>query len=181
MVDKLTDKQEQFCQEYLIDLNATQAAIRAGYSEKTARSVGCENLTKPDIVERIAERQKERAERMQISQDKVLSELSKLGFSNMLDYTREAGEGFLAVDVSEITRDQAAAIQEITVDHIRKKPGDDDDPGVDRVKLKLCDKRAALVDIGKHLGMFVERSQVKHSGDTKWTVEVVRPKDVKSA
>lgn len=58
----LTDKQEMFCREYLVDLNATQAAIRAGYSDKTARSVGNENLTKPDIEKRIQELMSSRSE-----------------------------------------------------------------------------------------------------------------------
>lgn len=74
----LTDKQEAFCLEYLVDLNATQAAIRAGYSEDTARSMGCENLTKPDIQERIAALKAERNERLQIDADYVLQQSVKL-------------------------------------------------------------------------------------------------------
>ena len=60
---KLTDKQQRFCEEYVIDLNGTQAAIRSGYSSKTARSISNENLTKPDIREYISELQKEIQER----------------------------------------------------------------------------------------------------------------------
>ncbi len=70
----LEPRQERFVLEYLIDLNATQAAIRAGYSEKTARAIGCENLTKPDIQAAISQAQKERAERTVISADKALRE-----------------------------------------------------------------------------------------------------------
>ena len=62
----LTDKQEMFCREYLVDLNATQAAIRAGYSDKTARSVGNENLTKPDIEKRIQELMSSRSEHLRL-------------------------------------------------------------------------------------------------------------------
>lgn len=69
---KLTDKQEQFCQEYLIDLNATQAAIRAGYSEKTANEQGAQNLAKLSIQARIKELQDARQQRVQIDQDYVL-------------------------------------------------------------------------------------------------------------
>ena len=69
----LTAKQELFVQEYLIDLNATQAAIRAGYSEDSARSIGCENLTKPDIQEAIAAAQAARVERIELTQDYVLN------------------------------------------------------------------------------------------------------------
>ncbi|WJZ70067.1 terminase small subunit [Pantoea phage PA-1] len=75
---KLTDKQELFAREYLKDLNATQAAIRAGYSEKTARSVASENLSKPDIQQRIAELNQERLERVQIDADYVLRQAVKL-------------------------------------------------------------------------------------------------------
>lgn len=68
----LTDKQERFCQEYLIDLNGTQAAIRAGYSEDTAKVIASENLTKPYIKERIKTLQEQIALRLEMSQDWVL-------------------------------------------------------------------------------------------------------------
>lgn len=70
---KLTAKQAMFCKEYLIDLNATQAAIRAGYSEKTANRIGHENLTKLDIQERIDKLMKERANKVDISSESVLN------------------------------------------------------------------------------------------------------------
>jgi len=73
----LTAKQERFVAEYLIDLNATQAAVRAGYSEKTARQVGAENLSKPDISAAIAEAQAKRSERTEITQDYVLSSIAE--------------------------------------------------------------------------------------------------------
>lgn len=68
----LKDKQEAFCREYLIDLNATQAAIRAGYSEKTARAIGSENLIKPDIQARLQELMSERNRRTDVDADWVL-------------------------------------------------------------------------------------------------------------
>lgn len=74
----LSPKQEIFCKEYLIDLNATQAAIRAGYSKKTAAAIGHENLRKPDIAARIAELNKDRLERVQITADYVLSGLKQV-------------------------------------------------------------------------------------------------------
>ena len=77
MPTKMTPKQERFCVEYLVDLNATQAAIRAGYSEKTARSVGCENLTKPDISDRIAALQEERQARTLVTADDVVRGLDR--------------------------------------------------------------------------------------------------------
>lgn len=80
-MEKLTVKQERFCTEYIIDLNATQAAIRAGYSKKTANRIASENLSKPDIQRKIQELQQERAERTEITQDRVLKELAGIGFA----------------------------------------------------------------------------------------------------
>jgi phage terminase, small subunit len=75
---KLTEKQQRFVDEYLIDLNATQAAIRAGYSVKTADVIGCENLTKPNIQQAIAEHMAERSRRTGVNQDRVVLELAKI-------------------------------------------------------------------------------------------------------
>lgn len=71
----LNAKQEAFVREYLVDLNATQAAIRAGYSEKTARAIGAENLTKPDIASAIQEAMDERSKRTEITADYVLQSI----------------------------------------------------------------------------------------------------------
>lgn len=75
---KLTNKQEMFCAEYLIDLNATQAAIRAGYSEKTAKDIGCENLAKPNIQAKLAVLMKERSEKTKIDAAWVLTQAAKV-------------------------------------------------------------------------------------------------------
>ena len=83
MCKKLTPKQERFVDEYLIDLNATAAAKRAGYSEKTANEIGTQNLVKLSIQEAIAERQKARQERTEISQDWVVNNLKKIAERSM--------------------------------------------------------------------------------------------------
>ncbi len=75
---KLTAKQQTFCEEYLTDLNATQAAIRAGYSESTAKSIGCENLTKPDVAEAIQKLMAERSQSTGITNDWVLKGIKDL-------------------------------------------------------------------------------------------------------
>jgi len=72
---KLTNKQEMFCKEYLIDLNATQAAIRAGYSEKTAKDIGCENLAKPNIQEFIQELMDKRSNKVNITAESILNDI----------------------------------------------------------------------------------------------------------
>lgn len=79
----LTDKQQRFVEEYLVDLNATQAAIRAGYSEDTARQIGAENLSKPDIADAIAAAMAERSKRVQVTADEVLRELVDVAFSDV--------------------------------------------------------------------------------------------------
>lgn len=93
----LTDKQKRFCDEYLIDCNATQAAIRAGYSERTARSIGQENLTKPVIRAYIDARMKERESDLIATQDEVLRYLTSVlrGESEAEDLAVEGtGKGF---------------------------------------------------------------------------------------
>jgi len=155
----LTDKQQRFVEEYPVDLNATQAAIRAGYSKKTAAEIGCENLIKPKIAEAIAEARKAQADRTEITADMVLKELALLGFANMKDYIKISADGDPFIDLSDLTREQAAAISETMVEDYYEGRGDDVRQ-VRKVKIKFHDKKGALVDIGKHLGMFVDKSEV---------------------
>lgn len=80
---KLTEKQRRFCEEYLIDLNGTQAAVRAGYKAKTARAIAAENLTKPDIVKYLQELMRQRSERTGIEADAVIRELRDVAMSDV--------------------------------------------------------------------------------------------------
>ena len=155
----LTNKQKAFVEEYLVDLNATQAAIRAGYSAKTADRIGPELLGKTWVAEAIQEAMAARSERTEITSDMVLRELAKLGFANMADYMKCTSDGDPYLDFSQLTRDQAAALVEVTVEDFVDGRGEDA-RSVRKVKFKLADKRAALVDIGKHLNMFVERKEI---------------------
>ena len=149
---QLTPKQERFIAEYLIDLNATQAAIRAGYSEKTAYSIGQENLKKPDIAAAIKAKQSKLADKYEVTAERVIRELALIGFANMLDYVDIGSDGMARVDLSNVNRDQAAAIHEIKVESV---VGSGEDPKiVEKVTFKLADKRAALVDLGRHLSLF---------------------------
>jgi|GEM_PF-629860 len=163
VVPKLTPKQEMFAEEFLIDLNATQAAIRAGYSKKTARFIGAENLTKPNIAVAIQKAMAERGKRTEIEADAVIRELAKIGFANMLDYITIGKDGDPYVDLSKLTREQAAAIGEVTVEDFTDGRGEDA-RDVRRVKFKLADKRGALVDLGRHFGLFTDKAvvDVKH-------------------
>jgi len=110
----LTPKQQRFVEEYLIDLNATQAAIRAGYSKKTAGRIASQNLSKLDIQMAISEAIQKRSERTQITADRVLQEYALIAFSNMGDYIRfEGGEAYL--DFSDLTEDQMRVIGDWTL------------------------------------------------------------------
>ena len=161
--DGLTDKQRQFIAEYLIDFNATQAAIRAGYSENCPSEIGYENLSKPLIQRAIQEAMDKRAKRTEITQDRVLAELAKIGFANMQNYMRANADGDPYLDFSALTEDQAAALSEVTVEDYTEGRGEASRE-VKRVKFKLCDKRAALVDIGRHLGMFPNNGRIELTG-----------------
>lgn len=96
---KLTDKQKLFVFEYLIDRNATQAAIRAGYSKKTAYAIGIENLKKPEIQKFLEQYQSDRAERCGVKFDEILGELKKIGFANIDIDNIKASDKIKALDV----------------------------------------------------------------------------------
>ena len=166
---ELTAKQQAFVEEYLIDLNATQSAIRAGYSEKTAYSQGQRLLKNVEVASRIDEALAKRSERTEITADNVLRELAKLAFSNIEDYVRIDGEGLARVDLSEATRDQMAAVGEITVDTRREATADGDIPAViEKVRFKLSDKGTNLERLGRHLKLFTDKTEV----DTNITVNI---------
>lgn len=149
----LTEKQATFVQEYLIDLNATQAAIRAGYSKKTANRIAAENLSKPVIAQAIAEARKEQEQRTQLTADKVLEQYARIAFFDLRTLYGDDGK---ILPVTEWPDEAAAAVAGFEVMELSG-----DLPGVVK-KVKLVDKRASLADMGKHLGMFKER--VEHSG-----------------
>jgi phage terminase small subunit len=161
MAASLTPKQARFVAEYLVDLNATQAAIRAGYSARNADKIGPELLGKTRVAAAVEEALQARSARTTVTADRVVSELAKLGFANMADYMRASPGGDPYLDFSALTRDQAAALQEVTVEDYVDGRGENARE-VKRVRFKLADKRAALVDLGRHLGMFKDR--VEHSG-----------------
>ncbi len=151
-MDKLEGKQKRFCEEYLIDLNATQAAIRAGYSVNCAGEIGYENLKKPHVADYVQKLQAERSKRTQVTADDVIEELSKGAFANMMDYINIQDDGLAVVDLSSLTRDQAAAILELNVDNALDLG--DGKIAAKKIRFKLRDKDKALTKLGEHLGMF---------------------------
>lgn len=166
---KLAPMQQRFVEEYLIDLNGTQAAIRAGYSPRTANEQAARLLAKVSVSTAVAEGRAKQSERTGITADKVIAELARIGFSDIrkavkwysqtnvaavdADADMEAliEEGAVRIAVAnqvelinsdEVDDDTAAAISEVSMS------------ATGALKVKLHDKRAALVDLGRHLGIF---------------------------
>lgn len=156
---RLTAKQRLFVAEYMVDLNSTEAARRAGYSERTANKIGPELLGKTSISDAIKVAMENREKRTLVTADAVVAELAKIGFANMQDYIKE---GFSVADIQALSREHAAAIQEVT---INETVAGDSDILTRNIKFKLADKRAALVDLGKHLGIFEANNKQKNQGD----------------
>lgn len=156
-------RHERFAQELAKGKSATEAYIAAGYdtNEDVARRAASRLLTKVDIKARVEELLSGAAERAGVTIERVLTELAKIGFANMQHYMRAGPDGDPFLDFSALTEAQAAALQEVTVEDFKDGRGDDA-RDVRRIKFKLYDKRAALVDLGKHLGMFKER--IEHTG-----------------
>ena len=139
---KITKKNEVFCEEYLIDLNATQAAIRAGYSPDSAGSIGSELLKKPEIRARIDQAMAERSKRTGINADRVLRELGRIAFLNTAEVLGTAVEDDLAV------------IAGVKVKQTPTEFG----TSVER-EVKMADKLKALELCGRHLGMFKDNPE----------------------
>ena len=148
---KLTEKQQRFVDEYLIDLNATQAAVRAGYSVKTAKEQGSQNLTKLNVQQAISEKMAERSKRTGVNQDRIVLELAKIAFVNAADVIDSED----ATIKKGATTDDTAAIQSVKVKVIPTKEGE----GVER-EIRLNDKLKALELLGKHLGMWNDKMDV---------------------
>ncbi len=156
----LTDKQKQFCHEYLIDLNATQAAIRAGYSEDTAKQIGSENLTKLDVHQYVSDLKAIRSERTEITQDKVLKEFAKIAFADIRDFYNSEGN---LRQPHELDDNAAACLSAVDIDEIKEFDQDKGQMNVIGVtkKIKLHSKISALDSLGKHLGLFEKDNKQK--------------------
>lgn len=151
----MTKKQKLFVEEYLIDLNATQAAIRAGYSPDTAQQIGSENLSKPVIRAKIDKAMAERSKRTGVNADRVVMELAKIAFVNAMDVIDQE----TATVKDDASSDDTAAIQSVKV----KTFGED---GLER-EIKMADKLKALELLGKHLGMFKDKVELSGTLDTE--------------
>lgn len=152
----LTKKQKLFVEEYLIDLNATQAAIRAGYSTSSAGSIASEMLKKPEIRARIDKAIAERSKRTGVNQDRVIIELAKIAFVNPADLIN-AGDATIKGDAA---REDTAAISSVKVKRIPTEEGT-----IEEREVRMADKLKALELLGKHIGMFTDRLVVDNAAE----------------
>lgn len=157
-VQELTPKQDRFVQEYLIDLNATQAAIRAGYSARTAEWQGPQLLGKPHVAKAIQASMRRREARTEITQDRVLKEVARLAF---LDIRKAFDADGNLKPLHELDDDTAAAIAGMDVTEMK---GMDGSLSVLK-KVKLSDKKGALELLMRHMGMLNDK--VKLQGDAE--------------
>lgn len=156
---KLTPKQKRFCEEYVIDLNGTQAAIRAGYSKKSAQQTASANMLKPVVQAYIQSLADKRSERTQINADNVLTEIAKLAFSDIRKMFVNTGH---IIPIHDIDDETAAAIQSCEV--VVRPSGEYDDEGKPEVehvhKFKMADKGQNLERLGRHLKLFTDRLEL---------------------
>lgn len=148
---KLTDKEQRFVQEFLVDLNRTKAAERAGYSDKSARQIGSELMAKPHVQDAVEQALAARSARTQVSADRVIRELAKVGFVNMKDLaTWEDGRPALR-DSGDIAEEDAAAIKSFSYS------SSSGETNSESFSFQTHDKVRALELLGKHLKLFVDR------------------------
>lgn len=138
-------KYECFVQEYMVDLNQTQAAIRAGYSPLSASQTASEIMAKPNVRARVDELLAERSRRTGINQDRVIRELARIAFVNAPDF----------IDTNTATlRDSASVDDTAVIASVRVKRKEGEDFSEIEREIKLADKLKALELLGKHLGMY---------------------------
>jgi len=169
-MSKLTAKQKAFVNEYLIDLNATQAAIRAGYSEKTANEQGARLLANVSISEFISKAMEERSKRTGITADQVLNELAMIAFANGTDFAQVVEEPII---VNGHYSGQLRKQEVVKVFPTDKIPEDKQKAiaGIKETKygidVSTYDKVKALELLGRHLGMFKDKVELTNLNDEK--------------
>lgn len=166
---ELTPKQELFIAEYLTDLNATRAAIAAGYSAKTAESQAARLLVNVKVAAVIAEKQGKRLAKLEITADRVLQEIARLAFFDPRKFFNEDGS---AKQVSELDDDTAMALAGMDVMELFEGSGDQKHAYGLMKKFKLVDKGQNLERLGKHLKLFTDKAEI--TGANGGPVEIKR-------
>ena len=169
--NNLTDKEEDFCQQYTIDKNATKAAERAKYSKRSAASIGCENLTKPKIRKRIKELLAQTHEDLDISRERIIREYGRIAFHDTRKLYDDDGN---LIPIHELDDDTAAAIGGVEVQTIMGENG----TSTKTHKIKVIDKKGALDSLSKTEGMFIDKHEHTGAGGEPIKVEDASAKDV---
>lgn len=159
----MTDKEQRFIAEYLVDLNATQAAIRAGYSEKTANRIASRLLSKVDISAEIAVRKAKQLAKADLTATRVLEELRRLAFSDVRKLFDEQGD---LRPLGELSDEDAAAIAGLEVIIKNAKAGDGQTDTIH--KIKVWDKTRSLEMLAKHFALLTERVDVSGDLVVRW-------------
>ncbi|HET7584652.1 MAG TPA: terminase small subunit [Gemmatimonadaceae bacterium] len=154
----LSPKREAFCREYVIDLNATQAAIRAGYAAKSAAVTGCRLLRDANVRARINELMDVRNERTGITAEQVIEELASVGLtSNLADYIEQEPDGAIRVrDLSALPAEKQRALRSIRMRTTRRIQSDGGEVVTTTTEISLWDRLAALKLLGEHYRLFVD-------------------------
>jgi len=150
---KLTPKQQRFGEEYLIDLNASQAALRAGYSKRNYGDIAMQLLRKTHVSAAIAAKRRAVTERSVVTQQRIIDEMAKIGFS---DVRRMFDPDGRLRPAEEWDDDTAGAVAGFDTSTFTRGRGEDAELETIK-KIRLWDKPAALIKLGQHLGMFTER------------------------
>lgn len=163
---KLTDKQERFCREYIIDLNATQAAIRAGYSKRASGSIGFENLKKPEIESYISSLRKNKSQELDFSFERISKELAKVAFGDVKNYFNDNGR---LIDINELESHVSSSIKSVTVQQEKVTVYGEVNIESSVKKIESYDKLKALELLGKMFGHFSKDNEQK-KGESQVTV-----------
>ena len=159
----LPERKHRFVKEYIIDLNGTKAAIRAGYSQKTACEQASRLLTDVRVKQAIDAELSKHFKELAMSAEEVIAELSKLARANMEDYVVHEN-GDISPDLSKCTRDQMAAVQEFTVD-TTGGTGDGVRKMILRTKIKLADKHRPAETLARYHKLLIDRVEVTASDE----------------
>ena len=167
----LSEKQKRFCEEYLIDLNGTQAATRAGYSAKTANEQAARLLAKVSVQAYVQSLQKKVSTKLEITRERILNELARIAFSDVRVYFDEEGNLKKFEDIND---DQAAAVSSVETDELvgMNEQGEKARIGVTR-KVKMWDKLKALESLAKYDGLFERDNSQKKPDQAPMTDQQV--------
>lgn len=159
----MNDKQKRFCEEYLVDLNGKQAAIRAGYTEKRAEITASELLNNAEVKQFIQEKQKELSEKTGITAERILQELADIGFNNMKDFVNGNNS---VLELKYLDKRKTAAVSKVKTTVTSRTVFENGKPSAvteTTTELAMHNKIAALELMGKHIGLFEKDNKQKQA------------------